>query len=135
MCGTLKHARDDQPAVHLLSFYECESGRILDQFLVPKERNEESACKALFHPFLVKGRMISVDSIFSRRGWCATVHAFQGYSMNPIKEKNSAVLRDIKDFFDDSGENQEEIHYHKTVNKGHGRIEVREIWTSTQMNE
>jgi len=39
--GTLKHDRDDQLPVHLLSFYECESGIVLDQFLVKKENNEE----------------------------------------------------------------------------------------------
>ena len=31
--GTLKHGREDQPPVHLLSFYECESGLVLDQFV------------------------------------------------------------------------------------------------------
>ncbi|HEX6477656.1 MAG TPA: hypothetical protein VF043_02340, partial [Ktedonobacteraceae bacterium] len=41
--GTLKHGRDDQPAVHLLSWYECESGIVLDQFVVGSKNNEESA--------------------------------------------------------------------------------------------
>jgi hypothetical protein len=72
LCETLKHARDDQPSVHLLSFYTCESGRILDQFLVPKERNEESAWKAPVHPFLVcrldvrQERMMCNNSCISR---------------------------------------------------------------------
>ena len=38
MRGTLKHDRDDQPTVHLLTFYECESGIVLDQFSVKKKR-------------------------------------------------------------------------------------------------
>jgi len=38
MRGTLKHDRDDQPSVHLLTFYECESGIVLDQFSVKKKR-------------------------------------------------------------------------------------------------
>ena len=38
MRGTLKHGRDDQPPVHLLTFYECESGIVLDQFSVKKKR-------------------------------------------------------------------------------------------------
>jgi hypothetical protein len=41
--GTLKHGREDQPPVHLLSFYECESGMVLDQFVVKSKNNEESA--------------------------------------------------------------------------------------------
>lgn len=133
--GTLKHERDDQPPIHLLSFYECESGIVLDQFPVPKENNEESACKAILHPLLVKGRIISADAIFSCRSWCATVHRYDGYYLIPIKDNNPAVLRDLTEFFEDGGIDRGEFQYHKEVNKGHGRLEVREIWSSTQMNE
>ncbi|GAC1436505.1 MAG: ISAs1 family transposase [Ktedonobacteraceae bacterium] len=133
--GTLKHGRDDQPSVHLLSFYECESGIVLDQFVVNKKKNEESACKAILHPLLVKGRIISADAIFSCRDWCAVVHAYDGYYIIPIKDNNPAVLRDLSDFFADEGIDRKEFQSHKEVNKGHGRLEIREIWTSTQMNE
>lgn len=133
--GTLKHGREDQPPVHLLSFYECESGIVLDQFVVRSKNNEESACLAILHPVLVKGRILSVDAIFSCRKWCATVHAYQGYYFIPIKENNPAVLRDLTLFFTDEGIDRKEFQYHKEVNKGHGRLETREIWTSTQMND
>ncbi len=135
MRGTLKHGREDQPPVHLLSFYECESGIVLDQFLVDKKRNEESACKAILHPLLVKGRIRSGDSIFSCRDWCATIHTYGGYYFIPIKENNPAVFQDLAMFFDDREIDQKEFQYHKEVEKGHGRLETREIWASTQMNE
>ena len=133
--GTLKHGRDDQPPVHLLAFYECESGIVLDQFCVGSKKNEQSACIAILHPLLVKGRIISGDAIFSRREWCATVHAYDGYYVIPIKENNPTVRRNLSEFFTDEGIDRSEFQYHKEVNKGHGRLEVREIWTSTQMNE
>jgi predicted transposase YbfD/YdcC len=133
--GTLKHDREDQPPVHLLSFYECESGIVLDQFLVRKENNEESACRAILHPLLVKGRILSVDAIFSCKAWCTAVHVYGGYYLIAIKENTPAVLRDLKDFFEDEAIDRGEFQYHKETNKGHGRLEVREIWTSTQMNE
>src|SRR5436305_9454760 len=133
--GTLKHGREDQPPVHLLSFYECESGIVLDQFLVDRKNNEESAGKAILHPLLVKGRIISGDSIFSCRNWCAAINAYKGYYVIPIKKNNPAVLRNLTEFFEDEGIDRKEFQYHKETNKGHGRLEVREIWTSTQMNE
>jgi predicted transposase YbfD/YdcC len=135
MRGTLKHGRDDQPSVHLLSFYECESGVVLDQFLVDKKKNEESACKAILHPILVKGRIISGDAMFSCRDWCATVHAYGGYYFIPIKDNNPAVLRALTEFFEDEGIERKEFQYHEKTKNGHGRLEVRKIWTSTQMNE
>src|SRR5437763_16800419 len=45
------------------------------------------------------------------------------------------MRQDILDFFEDKALDQGEWQYHKTVQKGHGRLEVRGIWTSTQMNE
>jgi hypothetical protein len=62
MRGTLKHDREDQPPVHLLTFYECESGIVLDQFSVGKKENEYSRCLAILHPLLVKGRILTTDA-------------------------------------------------------------------------
>ncbi len=133
--GTLKHDRDDQPSVHLLSFYECESGIVLDQFVVNKNNNEESACRAILHPLLVKGRILSADAIFSCRAWCAAVHLYDGYYTIPIKANNPVILQNLTEFFEDEGIDRKEFQYFKEVNKGHGRLEMREIWTSTQMND
>ena len=55
--------------------------------------------------------------------------------MIPIKDNNPAVLRDLTEFFEDEGIDRKEFQYYKEPNKGHGRLEVREIWASTQMNE
>jgi predicted transposase YbfD/YdcC len=135
MRGTLKHGREDQPPVHLLSFYDGISGIVHDQFPVDTKKNEQSACKAILHPILVKGRIISGDAIVSCRDWCATIHVYGGYYFIPVKDNNPAVLRDITEFFEDEGIGRKEFQYHKEVDEGHGRLEVREVWTSTQMNE
>jgi hypothetical protein len=92
--------------------------------------NEESACRAILHPVLVKGRIITVDAIFSCRAWCAAVHVYQGYYLIPIKDNNPAVLRDLQEFFEDEGIDRQEFQFHKETTKGHGRLEVREIWGS-----
>ena len=72
--------------------------------------------------------------MFSCRDWCAAVHAYDGYYVIPLKENNPVVLHDLTEFFEDEGIDRSEFGYHKEVNKGHGRLEIREIWTSTQMN-
>jgi predicted transposase YbfD/YdcC len=52
-----------------------------------------------------------------------------------IKDNNPAVHRTLEEFFLDEGIDRSEWQYYKKVQKGHGRLEVREIWTSTQMND
>jgi predicted transposase YbfD/YdcC len=132
--GTLKHGRDDQPPVHLLTFYECESGIVLDQFSVEKKENEYSRCLAILHPLLVKGRILTADAGIGYKEWCGVVHFMGGYYDIPIKDNNPAVRQDLILFFEDEGIDRSEFQYYKEVNKGHGRLETREIWTSTQMN-
>ena len=52
-----------------------------------------------------------------------------------MKDTHPGVRQDLVDFCAETDLNQGEWQSHKTVQKGHGRVEVREMWTSTQMNE
>jgi predicted transposase YbfD/YdcC len=133
--GTLGHASEEQPPVHLLSLYECESGIVLTQQAVKSKENEITAAAALLHPLLVKGRIISADAMHTQRKWCTGVHVYGGYYLALAKENQPATLQDIRDYFEDKDADQRDWHVHKKVQKGHGRIETREIWTSTEMNE
>ena len=76
--GTLGHAKEEQPAVHLLSLYECESGIVLSQEAVKSKENEITAAIAFLHPLLVKGWIISSDAMQTQKKWCAGVDAYDG---------------------------------------------------------
>ena len=133
--GTLGHNSEGQPSVHLLGFYDCQSGIVLAQRAVASKENEISAAAALVHPALVKGRIISTDALHTQRKWCTCVHGYGGFYLTIVKLNQPSLYEDIQDFFDDPDAEQDEWQYAKRVQKGHGRLETREIWTSTQMNE
>jgi len=132
--GTLGHESEGQPSVHLLSFYECQSGIVLTQRAVHSKENEISAAAALVHPALVKGRIISTDAMHTQKKWCACVHVYGGYYLTIVKKNQPQMYQDLVDFFDDQDAEQQEWQHSKSVHKGHGRLEIREMWTSTQMN-
>jgi len=133
--GTLGHESEGQPPVHLLSLYECQSGIVLTQRAVRRKENEISAAAALIHPALVKGCIISTDAMHTQMKWCAWVDAYGGYYLTIVKKNQPQMYQDLLDFFADPDAEQKEWQYSKDVQKGHGRLEVREIWTSTQMND
>jgi predicted transposase YbfD/YdcC len=135
MKGTLKHANEVQPPVHLVGLYECETGLLVAQVEVKSKENEKSAGKVLLDPKYVKGCIITSDAMFSFREWCTKIHSYKGYYMTIIKDNNPVVHRELEEFFGDDGIDRGEWQYYKKVQKGHGRLEVREIWTSTQMND
>jgi predicted transposase YbfD/YdcC len=133
--GTLGHESEGQPSVHLLSLYECHSGIVLTQRAVHSKENEISAAAALVHPALVKGRIISTDAMHTQKKWCASVDTYGGYYLTVVKKNQPAMYQDLLDFFEEQDAERHKWHSKKQTQKGHGRLEIREIWTSTDMNE
>ncbi len=132
--GTLGHEGEGQPSVHLLSLYDCQGGIVLTHRAVGSKENEISAAAALVHPALVKGRIISTDAMHTQKKWCACVHAYGGYYLTIVKKNQPQLYEDLVDFFEDPEAEDQEWQYAKSVHKGHGRLELRELWASTQMN-
>jgi len=135
MRGTLKHEREDQPPVHLLTFYECESGIILDQFSVEKKENEYLRCLAILHTLLVKWHILTEYLELSIKIGVQLCMQWVDITVYQSKITIQLAVSILFSFFEDEGIDRSEFHYYKEVNKGHGRLEIREIWTSTQMNE
>lgn len=125
--GTLGHASEKQPSVHLLSLYECQSGIVLTQRAEQSKENEISATTALVHPALVKGRIISTDAMHRQKKWCACVPVYGGYYLTVVKKNQPQLYQDLVDFFEDTDDEQEEWQYSRQVQKGHGRLERREL--------
>lgn len=133
--GTLGHESERQPSLHLLSLYDCQAGLVLAHRAVQSKENEISAAAALVHPALVKGRIISTDAMHTQKKWCACVQAYGGYYLTIVKKNQPQMYEDLVDFFEDPEAEHQEWQYAKSVQKGHGRLERRELWASTQMNE
>jgi predicted transposase YbfD/YdcC len=135
MRGTRKRGPDHQPPIHLLSLYECESGIVIAHVSTKEKENEITASSALLHPLLVKDRIVTADAMHTQKKFCMLTSTSGGYYLLIAKENQPGMLADLIDFFADKDLDQGEWQYHKDTNKGHGRLEVREIWASTQMNE
>lgn len=71
----------------------------------------------------------------TQKKWCACVHAYGGYYLTIVKKNQPQLYQDLLDFFNGPDAEQAEWQYAKSVHKGHGRLEVRELWSSAQMNE
>ncbi|EFH80734.1 ISAs1 family transposase [Ktedonobacter racemifer] len=135
MRGTLGHQSSEQPPVHLLCLYECQSGIVLAQRGVRSKENEISAAAALLHPALVKGRIISADAMHTQTKWCAAVKRYGGYYLLIAKLNQPQLYEDLRDFFEEEDAPRQQWQYARSVQKGHGRLEIRELWSSTLMND
>lgn len=135
MRGTRKHAKDHQPSVHLLALYEIKTGIVTRQEAVQKKNNEITASELLLRPSLVKGRIISTDAMHTQWKFCMMVHSNDGYYLLVTKKNQRKTKEYLQMYFENSELNKENLIYHKEEQKEHGRLEVREIWTSTEIDE
>ena len=133
--GPLAHQSEGQPSVHLLSLEEGERGIVLTQRAGQSKEKEMRAAAALVHPALGKGRLISTAAMPTQKKWCACVAASGGSSLTIVKKNQPERYQDLMAFFEVKDADRREWPYKKKIPKGHGRLEIRERWTSTPMNE
>ncbi len=133
--GTRRHAKEHQPPVHILALYEVETGIVIRQEAVNKKNNEITASELLLRPHLVKGRIISTDAMHTQWKFCMMVHYNDGYYLLTVKNNQKAAKKYLSDYFENEYLSMENLEYQKEEQEGHGRLEVREIWTSTEIDE
>jgi predicted transposase YbfD/YdcC len=121
--------------VHLLSCYDVTTGAVLWQCNVGEKQNEISALKPLLTPALVSGRIVTLDAMHTQRELCAQVHRWGGAYVLIAKDNQPTLLEDIADLFEDRRADQRRWEQAETWDKGHGRLEHRQITCSPDLND
>jgi predicted transposase YbfD/YdcC len=132
--GTQGHEPAHQPSVHILSWYDPQTGVVLAHRAVPHKRNEISTLAAFLSPTLVKDRIITADALHTQRAFCADVIRFAGHYLLIAKKNQPTLLEDLETFFTDPQADAGEWQEDRSCNKGHGRLEERRIRTTTLLN-
>lgn len=132
--GTLHHAQETQPSVHILTLYDCDTGITIGQYVYKNNESEISAADQLLRSNILRNRIVSTDALHTQKRWCVGVQLAGGYYLTTVKENTPLLYENLSIYFGDAALLRQECEYYKKVQKGHGRLEVREIWTSPHMN-
>jgi predicted transposase YbfD/YdcC len=132
--GTLDHAKEVMPSVHILYLYDCSTGITTQHYVYKNDESEISAAKEVLKTGLIKGSVVTTDALYTFKQWCAWMHARGAYYLVVVKKNTPVLYQNLEDFFGDPDILKYECDYFKKVQKGHGRLETREIWTSTQLS-
>ena len=84
---------------------------------------------------LVKGRILSLDALHTQREWCRQVHRLEGDYLLIAKDNQPTLREDIADYFEDPRPDRRRWQYAETWDKGHGRLEHRQIVCSPDLND
>jgi predicted transposase YbfD/YdcC len=127
-------SNQDHP-VHQLSCYEVTTGRVLWHCNVQEKHNEISELKPLLTVETVQGRILSLDALHTQREFCAQTRRLGGDYVLIAKNNQLTVKEDIADLFEDRSPDRRRWQQAETWDKGHGRLEHRQIVCSPDLNE
>jgi predicted transposase YbfD/YdcC len=133
--GTLGHEAADQRKMHQLALYETRTGLVLKEQVVGDKENELSIVSQFLSPVWVKGRIISADALHTQRTFCADVTHGGGFFLLVAKGNQSTLRDDLHLFFSEPPVDCRDWRTARTCDKGHGRLEIRQLEASTELNE
>jgi predicted transposase YbfD/YdcC len=119
-------------AIHMVSAWANANGITLGQRKVDDKSNEITAIPELLELLNVAGCIVTIDAMGCQKKIAQKIRDQKADYVLSLKDNQGQLLQDVQDWFAyaDQVHFQEMLYdYHETVNKGHGRIEIRRCWT------
>lgn len=137
MCGTADESAGKK-AIHIVNAWCSENRMILGQVKTDDKSNEITAVPELLDLLSIKGCIVTVDAMNTQRETVKKiVKEKKADYVVALKENHPSLYDEVKEYFEGeekSSFNNEKIEQHRTIDKGHGRIEERIYYYSTDVN-
>jgi len=116
---------------HLLSAFTHRLGLTLGQLAVADKTNEIGAIPDLLASLIIEGHVFTMDALLTQREIAQTIVDRKGDYVMIVKDNQPTLRANIELLFAD----QEFVEDRSiTTDKGHGRLEVRTLETSSALN-
>lgn len=133
---TVRHSYDHfngQKAIHMVSAWANENEIVLGQIKVDEKSNEITAIPQLLQVLDLRGCIVTMDAMGCQTEIIKEVREKDADYLVALKENQGHLYEDTQTLFEDLEKYQFDpqvypYEYHKSVNKGHGRIDIRECW-------
>jgi predicted transposase YbfD/YdcC len=119
-------------AITMVSAWASATRLVLGQVKVDDKSNEITAIPQLLQALEVSGCIVTIDAIGCQTEIAGMIIDQQADYVLSLKDNQGNLFEDVHLLFEDLEKSQYEAYafdYHKTVNKNHGRLEIRECWT------
>jgi len=121
-------------AIYMVSAWAEENELVLGQRKVDEKSNEITAIPELLKILAISGCIVTIDAIGTQTNIAQTIIEADADYVLSVKENQGHLFEDISVLFAvDQAQNFKyaSFEYAKTTNKDHGRIEVRECWSTS----
>jgi predicted transposase YbfD/YdcC len=115
----------------MVSAWAVENGLVLAQEKVEEKSNEIVAIPYLLKLLKIAKCVITIDAMGCQRKIAKMIIQSQADYVFATKENQKHLHTTLEKLFEDEEERKAtNCDYHKTTNKNHGRIEIRECWAT-----
>lgn len=121
----------EQTAPHLLSFVTHHSQETFFQVRVDEKTNEIPIAKKALPTLPVQQRVCTADALHTHAEFLCLMHELHGDTLLTVKGNQPTLYADLETYFADP---QARYLQAQTVDRHRGRLEVRTIKVSTEMN-
>jgi predicted transposase YbfD/YdcC len=132
MRRTFARERGEGP-LHMVSAWMAENAVVLGQIAVAAKSNEIPAIPALLALIDVKGATVTIDAAGCQREIAATIVDKGADYVLALKGNQTLLHEEVVLYFDDALASGAQLSHDVSVDKGHGRIETRRVWTSMDL--
>lgn len=125
-----------QQALHLVRAFATEAQLILGQETCAEKSNELTAISVLLEAMLLKGTIVTIDAMGTHGNIAQTIRDKDADYVLAVKDNQPKLAESITTFFEigqaKAWKNTPHT-YTESVEKNHGRLEVRHCWACTQL--
>lgn len=119
-------------AIHMVSAWASANRLVLGQRKVDEKSNEITAIPQLLAVLSIAGCIVTIDAMGCQREIAAAIVEGGADYVLALKDNQPSLFEDVQWLFDQAESVQFQAMEHdmaRSVDKGHGRIEIRRCWT------
>jgi predicted transposase YbfD/YdcC len=121
-------------AIHMVSAWSSANGLVLGQLKTEEKSNEITAIPKLLEMLEIKGCIVTIDAMGCQKEIAKQIIEQGGDYLLAVKGNQGTLEEAVVDFFETARAADFKgvpVDYHQDIDSGHGRIEVRRCWTSS----
>ncbi len=119
-------------AIHMVSAWATKNRLVLGQTKVSAKSNEITAIPQLLKILTIEDCLVSIDAMGCQKEIAQTIIEQEGDYVLALKGNHPNLYQDVVQLFQFAHQQEWkgiEHQFHQTMNKDHGRLEIRRHWT------
>jgi predicted transposase YbfD/YdcC len=129
-------AADSKAAIHLVSAWATANRVVLGQRKVDAKSNEITAIPHLLRMLEIDGCIVTIDAMGCQKTIAKSIIERGAEYVLALKDNQGHLFEDVQQVFAQAQARNFvgiDHDFHQTLDKGHGRVEIRRCWTMGQV--